>query len=298
MRKEEIDYKGAKLCYQVFGDGKPVILLHGFGETNAIWAGIIKNLDGYCFLVPDIPGSGDSELLGFKDMVSIVDYADALLAYLYNEGISECTIIGHSMGGYIALAFAEKYPHLVVGLGLFHSSAFADDDKKIEVRNKAIEFIKVNGGKAFFKTSIPNLFTKDYLVNNPHIINQLMEQFYTVSMSCQSGDEEVLKRRQSIENNELYGNENKNNALIQYYQAMITRPDRTQVLKDSNYPILFIIGEFDNAIPLVTSLEQCHLPAISYTHILPVGHMGMLEAPEKCTEYIRNFLQLVNNQGN
>ena len=79
---------------------------------------------------------------------------------------------------------------------------------------------------------------------------------------------------------------------------MIARPDRTNVLQMAPYPILYIIGEFDTAIPLESSLKQSHLSSISDVHILPVGHMGMLEEPEKCCEYIGSYLQLVNNQAN
>jgi pimeloyl-ACP methyl ester carboxylesterase len=80
-------------------------------------------------------------------------------------------------------------------------------------------------------------------------------------------------------------------ALIQYYQAMINRPDRTGVLKNFKKPVLFIIGEKDNAIPLQTSLQQCHLPAISHVHILNTGHMGMVEESRLSLNMIESFLQ-------
>ena len=80
-------------------------------------------------------------------------------------------------------------------------------------------------------------------------------------------------------------------ALIQYYHAMINRPDRTEVLKTFSKPVLFIIGEKDNAVPLQASLQQCHMPAISHVHILDTGHMGMIEQSSKTLMAMQTFLQ-------
>jgi pimeloyl-ACP methyl ester carboxylesterase len=79
-------------------------------------------------------------------------------------------------------------------------------------------------------------------------------------------------------------------ALIQYYNAMINRPDRANVLKSSAKPILFIIGEKDNAIPLQASLQQCHLPAMAHVHILKTGHMGMIEKKSESLQILQSFL--------
>ncbi|MGH2563842.1 MAG: alpha/beta fold hydrolase, partial [Ginsengibacter sp.] len=83
-------------------------------------------------------------------------------------------------------------------------------------------------------------------------------------------------------------------ALIQYYEAMIERPDRTNVLKSFKKPVLFIIGKQDNAVPLKASLEQCHLPAISYIKILQnSGHMAMWEEKRTATTFLFEFLNSV-----
>jgi pimeloyl-ACP methyl ester carboxylesterase len=263
-----IQYKNKSIHYRVLGKGMPVVLIHGFGEDGNIWNKLIKGLqNNFCFIIPDIPGSGKSELLD-GDNVSIDDYAEVIKAVLDNEftkvpnlrDLEKAVIIGHSMGGYIALAFAEKYPQLLNGLGLFHSSAFADDEEKAQTRYKAIDFIKANGSYAFLKTSIPNLFA----------------------------DKQHLKEMEIlIEEGKKFNPE----ALIQYHQAMINRPDRTGVLKNFEKPVLFIIGEKDNAIPLQTSLQQCHLPAIAYANILEIGHMGMIEDTKKCKDILLSFLQ-------
>ncbi len=254
-----IQYKNKNIYYREFGKGKPVILVHGFGEDGSIWNELIKDLkNDFYLIIPDIPGSGKSEMLDGD--ISIEDYADVIKAILKEEKSALYCMIGHSMGGYITLAFAEKYPDLLNGFGLFHSSALADDEEKKQTRRKAIEFIKTNGAKVFLKTSIPNLFADKM---HQDVIERLIEE----------------------------GKNFTPEALIQYYNAMLNRPDRSMVLKSFDKPILFIIGEKDNAIPLQASLQQCHLPAISHVHILAVGHMGMIEEQKKCSGILLSFLQ-------
>ena len=274
-----IKYKNKSVHYRVFGKGRPVILVHGFGEDGNVWNELIKDLQNiFLTIVPDIPGSGKSEML--EGNISIEDYADVINEILNAElsaarlissqqsspfppplgEIEGAVLIGHSMGGYITLAFAEKYPDLLKGFGLFHSSAFADDEEKKQTRRKATDFIKTNGAYAFLRTSIPHLFAeKLHLKEMEHLIEE--------------------------------GKKFSPEALIQYYHAMINRPDRTEILKTFTNPILFIIGEKDSAIPLKASLQQCYLPAISHIHILDTGHMGMIEESSRSLMVIKSFLQ-------
>ena len=117
--------------------------------------------------------------------------------------------------------------------------------------------------KPFLKTSIPGLYAENFRQNHPEKVQQHL-------------------------NSVKFTKE----ALIQYYEAMIQRPDRTHVLKSVQVPVLFIIGERDLAIPLEQSMKQCHLPLISYIHILPdVAHMGMIEAAESSNKFLLEFLQ-------
>ena len=255
----------------MIGKGRPVVLIHGFAEDGNIWKGLIKYLqNNFLLIVPDLPGSGKSEMLDGEN-VSIEDYAEVIKTILDKElpkvsptgGDLEgavASLIGHSMGGYITLAFAEKYPDLLNGFGLFHSSAFADDDEKKQTRQKAIDFIIAKGSHSFLRTSIPNLF---------------------------AGKEHLKEMEDLIEEGKNF----KPEALIQYYHAMINRPDRTDVLKTFNKPVLFIIGEKDNAVPMQASLLQCHLPAIAHVHLLDTGHMGMIEQSERSSVIVESFLQ-------
>lgn len=264
MESKNCIFFDRRISYRVVGSGKPVLLLHGFAEDGNIWNGLAEKLSGdHQLIIPDIPGSGDSALLDDAN-AGITGYADAVNAILEKENISSCIFIGHSMGGYIALAFAEKYPGKIEALGLFHSSAYADDAAKIETRKKGIEFIKQNGAAAFLKTSIPGLFA-DAEKSKP-FIDKLIEK----------------------------GKAFTNQALIQYYESMIARPDRTSVVRNIHKPVLFVMGQHDKAVPFEHSLQQSHLPAISHIHILRhSAHMGMLEEKDRSFNILAHFLHAV-----
>lgn len=123
-----IDYSNCSLFYRIIGEGQPIVLLHGFAEDGDIWdqqAVYLKN--NYLLIIPDLPGSGRSEL---SDDVSMEAMAGAVYAILEKEKVAEVIMIGHSMGGYVTLAFAERFPSLLKAFGLFHSTAFADSEEK------------------------------------------------------------------------------------------------------------------------------------------------------------------------
>jgi len=263
---EQVIFADKKIFYRLEGKGKPVVLLHGFGEDGNVWNRQIEKLKSENLLiVPDLPGSGQSEKLEGK--CTLTDYAEVVKTIVNKEIIkdekSSFVLIGHSMGGYITLAFAEKYPELLNSFGLFHSSAYADTREKIETRKKAIDFINKNGKEAFLKTSVPDLFAEKTQKERPELIENLL----------------MLANKISAE------------ALIQYYEAMILRPDRTGVLRSFSKPVLFIIGKHDHAVPMQDSLEQSHIPEVSFVHVLQnSGHMGMWEEQELSTSYLSDFL--------
>jgi len=263
--KKTIQYKNALITYHVYGKGLPLILIHGFAETNTIWKNQVDYLSDYCSLIiPDLPGSGESELpdLSGKNL-SINDLADAINSVAENENLGPCIMLGHSMGGYVTLAFAEKYPEKLKAFGFVHSTAFADSEEKKQNRLRGIEMMESNGSYIFLKTTIPGLFADVFKKENPAVVTQLIEE----------------------------GKQFKKETLQQYYYAMIQRPDRTQVLKNTRLPVLFVIGTEDIAAPLNDVMKQVHLPEIAYIHIIEnTGHMSMLEMPEKLNGILKNFI--------
>lgn len=260
MNEKYIIFHNTNIFYKTTGTGLPVVLIHGFAEDSSIWENQVEFLkDRFLLILPDLPGSGRSSFIN-NDNIGIAGYAEVIRQILLAEQIEQCIMIGHSMGGYITLAYAEKYPESLLAFGLFHSSAYADDEIKVETRKKAIEFIKKNGSGAFLKTSIPGLF---YDEGNSIPADTLIDKGKAFSPLT----------------------------LIQYYEAMIARPDRTRILRETALPVLFMMGEHDKAVPFKHSLEQSHIPYRSYIHVLrKSAHMGMLEEPGKSNEILANFL--------
>lgn len=271
MAEKTISYQSSNIFYRTIGKGKPVVLIHGFGEDGDIWQNQVEFLKAYFYLIiPDLPGSGKSEMINdmsIEGMTEVIkEIINIELSNSSPSGGGRVGALGHSMGGYITLAFAEKYPDQLSSFGLIHSSAFADNEEKKANRLKSIDFIKKHGAYEFFKSSIPPLFTETWAEQNQSIVDELVEK------SKSFMDE----------------------AIIQYYQAMISRPDRTAVLKSFQKPILFIIGEHDKAVPFEQSMQQCYLPAQSHINILRnSAHMGMLEEPGKVNSAILQFVNLI-----
>lgn len=259
-----ITYQDKEIYYRKAGVGSPVMLVHGFGEDGNVWQNLTEELQkDYELVVPDLPGSGKSEMLQGERFLT--DYAAVLEAIATQEfGKESFTMIGHSMGGYITLAYAEEYKNRLNAFGLFHSSAYADSEEKKDIRRKGIAFIHREGGKAFNEKTVPNMFAPQTKETHPELVQDLLNLANNISDA----------------------------ALIQYYEAMIARPDHTTVLKNTALPVLFIIGRHDQAIPMQAMLEQSHIPAHSEVHILEEsGHMGMWEEEAKASQMVRRFLE-------
>jgi pimeloyl-ACP methyl ester carboxylesterase len=254
----------------------PLVLLHGFAEDSSLWDRQKEYLnDKHRLIIPDLPGSGSLPLINngnspFADNmafgsdvgITMETLAAAVKTRLDEENIDRCIMVGHSMGGYVTLAFAEMYPERLKAIGLFHSTAYADAEEKKAARRKGIEFIRKNGAAPFIRQSVPNLFSEQSRQEHPEWVSDLIQR---------------------------YGNFDPQ-VLVGYYEAMIRRPDRTHVLNHFNGPVLFVIGEQDSAVPVASSLQQCHLPSIADIHILRgAGHMGMIEASDRAGRILDNF---------
>jgi pimeloyl-ACP methyl ester carboxylesterase len=305
--EKTLDFQKRKIFYRVIGQGSLVMLLHGVPFNGTLFQTQIERLRGFKFIVPDLPGSGVSEMiddLSLEGMAEVIkNILDAEASPTSSKGrisnthpspsekvqgdrnistseVSEwdtppsgeqegagAVLIGHSMGGYIALAFAEKYPGYLAGLGLFHSTAYGDSEERKSTRLKAIETIKNNGARDFLKAMMPNLFSPGSRDKIPDTINQFIEQTNDFSAD----------------------------ALVSYYKAMMQRPDRTSVLNNLKIPMLIVAGKYDNAAPLNDLLKLCHLPEISYFHILSEsGHMGMIEEVDKSNYILNDYLTNVS----
>ena len=249
-------------AYLVEGTGPTVVLLHGFAEDNSVWQYQIDYLSNRNkLIVPNFPGTGNADLNA--EQLSIEGMADYINTILEFENEEQVIMIGHSMGGYVSLAFAEKYPSKLKGFGLFHSSALADTPEKISAREKSIRMIREYGNEAFIKQAIPNMFGENYKKEYPDLLA------------------EYIRRANGIATE----------TLIAYYEAMIHRPGRTKILQETTVPVLFIIGTDDNAVPLDVITPQTSLPMVSSIHVLQgVGHMGLWEDFEESNFQLQAFI--------
>ncbi len=264
---QQTSFQGNTMGWLDDGEGMPVVLLHGFCETAKMWDDFTTHLPGYRFIRPNLPGATPSAL---PDMPLTIEYmADAVATVLDACKVHNAAVIGHSMGGYVALAFAEKYPNRLLGLGLFHSHPFADSPEKREVRNKHIAFVLHNGPIMYAKQLFPSLFAPELRADHRMTLEKLKHevvQAYTAK------------------------------GIIAQLEAMRERPDRSEILKRLCKPVWMLIGEKDPAISLELSMQMTHLPENADIHLLPqVGHMGMFTATRQTARLLRSWLRALQS---
>jgi pimeloyl-ACP methyl ester carboxylesterase len=235
---------------------KTLVLLHGHGVDDSIWDSIDASINDYYTVVrPNI------SLFTFCKTVE--EYADELHRFLTNAVIEKFTLIGHSMGGYIALAFAEKYPEMLEGFGLFHSTAYADDESKKHQRDQTIDMLRNYGTEMFVKNTAANLYGDRFKELYPQKIKEHILRFGKLPAE----------------------------ALITGIVAMRDRKDRTSVLAAMPFPVLFIIGMQDKLLPFESCIELSEYPKQSYPFILAeAGHMGMVERPDASARMISWYM--------
>lgn len=271
MQEKQITHKHKKIFYRTIGEGPVVVLLHGVPFDGSLWSSQFNAFPDHKLIIPDLPGSGRSEVIddmtveGMAECVKdIIVHETASLFFKSGEPHS-VIVIGHSMGGYITLALAEKHPELLNGFGLFHSTSFADSEERKEGRKKTIELLKQKGTVEFVKKSLPNLFSPVSKEQN----SKLIEEQISIASNFSA------------------------DALIAYQSAMMQRKDRREVLANTTVPVLFVFGIHDNVVPLKDGLEQSALAHNSLVHVLQnSGHTGMEEEPEKTNEILLEYLSL------
>ncbi len=260
--QKTILFKKGKVNFSDTGKGRTVVLLHGFLGSHKIWENTISNLSkSYRVIAIDLPGHGNTECFGYVHSMELM--AKSVKAVMDSLRLKKYVIIGHSMGGYIGLAFAELFPENLKGLCLFHSSAYSDNDDKKRDRTRSIKVVKANH-KIYTTEVIKNLFATQ---NAKYLKKEIaFAQKIASTVSKQS--------------------------IIASLEGMKDRPNRDIILGLASYPVMMIIGELDNVLPYQQLLEQSEL--IKQKHVLYLeydGHMGFLENPNMCNKQIRKFLR-------
>lgn len=259
-------FNGRKIAFTDQGEGACVVLLHGFTESLDIWDDFSAELaKQFRVLCVDLPGHGGSECLG--ECHTMEQMADLVMAVLEHRGVQRCALLGHSMGGYVSMAFADKFPQRMNGLCLFHSVPTADPPQGREKRLRTIAFVKQHH-RAFLSMFIPDLFAPASREVYAEVIEQL-----------------VIRARAMTAD-----------SIIAAQRGMMERPDRSAVLAAAQYPVLFILGKLDSRIDFQSALKVVALPKDAVLLSLGgVGHMGYIEARDKTLYAVETFLKGLNN---
>ncbi len=254
----------ASINFTSKGEGLPVILIHGFCESAAIWdAFTLKISEGFKAIAVDLPGFGLSPLPGPN--FSIKEIAQLLNDWVVSEGFQHAVLLGHSLGGYVALSMLEQRPELYSGVGLLHSTARPDTPAKRENRNKVIEFVKANGVMKFIDSFVPDLY---YLKDHPSIS-------FAHKIAAQTTETTFLA----------------------YTEAMRDRASSEGVLASSRVPVLIIAGQYDPVIDVATLKAQAQLNNGIRFHLLPnVGHMGHFEAENEAAQIVNDFAKSIKRK--
>lgn len=259
MRKT-ILFEGKRLVFHASGNDKlPIVLLHGFCEDHSVWDEMLPFLPKMRLIRIDLAGFGGSDLparagLGWQ--------AEAVKAVLDFLKIERAVVVGHSMGGYVGLAFAKKFGDRLAGLGLVHSHPFEDSAERKTLRRKGIDFIHEKGLAPYCRQLFPGLFAPEFLEKNAPLLQKL-----TTRAAKMNPD-----------------------GITMAIESMISRPGFEPALTAAAWPVLFVIGEKDGLLPTDQLLAQTALPPVADIHFLEdVGHMGMFEATERLAQILLDF---------
>lgn len=265
MTEKTCVFNGKTIRYFVAGKGNPIVFLHGFLETAQIWDAFSTFFSGKAKVIClDLPGHGGTA--SFGEINRMNEMADCLAAVLRLEKCSNAVVVGHSMGGYAALAFAERYTELCKGICLLHSTAFDDSEEKKADRLRAIRVLEMNPS-VFIREAIPHLFAPQNAERFANEINSLKNAALNTSVE---GAAACLR-------------------------GMRLREDKTKWIAKGKMPVLFIAGKYDQVVPLEKSLEQMQLhPSVKGLVLEDSGHMGFIEEKEKCLNAIDAFFTLCN----
>ena len=262
--EKRIKYRDADLSYADIGEGPCVVLLHGYLESGAIWRSFMESFPGECrFIVPDLPGHGASGTWG--KVHGMDELAGAVLAILEAEGIARVFLAGHSMGGYVTMAFVDLFPEKISAYALVHSTPFADTEEKRENREREISLVLCGKKRQIVLVNIPKAFAMD-------------------NLETMSGQVELAKEIALA---------SPDDGTIALLNGMKDRPDRTRVLQDPGLPLLLIGGMKDNYIPVEVFDRLVSLaPHARILRLAGSGHMGFMEEPQRVQQAFMDMLNL------
>lgn len=266
MAAKELRYKGVKVSYDYRGKkGKPtVVLLHGFLETRKVWGDYVKVLSKkYAVLNIDLLGHGKTGCLAYVHTME--EMAEMVRAVLKTHDVRKGLFVGHSMGGYVALAFAEMFPDNVKGICLFNSSAFADSESKRLDRDRAIKVVKSNHER-FINEVIPKLFVR---MDTPALKAALKQTLKEALRTPKQG-------------------------IVAALEGMKIRENREIVLKFAPCPVMFVIGKQDGLLNYKDLIEQSKLNERGVHYLSERGgHLCFFEDKYPCLTALTKFIDRI-----
>jgi pimeloyl-ACP methyl ester carboxylesterase len=257
-----LHYKDVQIHYQAETTGSEnVLFLHGFLEDLTMWEAFAASFPAkYRKITIDLPGFGQSDCLGYvHSMEEMAEVAKAVLDHLK---IKRITLIGHSMGGYVSLAFTELFPDAVKGVVLFYSTPFADSPEKQKDRDRAIQAVK-HERTSFIKTAIPNLFAPDNRAKYEHEIQKLVNAASTFS----------------------------GRGIVAALEGMKNRLDREVLLHFGPCDVQLVVGKQDPVLPIEKLEDLFKAPKVWNACVTPGGHMGHIEDVEMSRNAVLKFLR-------
>ena len=254
---DTVAVNGINLAYTRLGKGTPLMLVHGFPLDSSSWNEIIPFLkDHFDLILPDLRGFGKSTTV--ESPYTLSDMADDLADLLDHLGLERTALAGHSMGGYISLAFAKKYPQRVSGLGLVASQAAADAPEGRERRYKTAADVAEKGVGVVVEAMTPKL---------------------SADVRVQEFVRGVIERQSK-------------QAVIGALKAMAVREDLLQILSASNFPLVLIHGDTDQLIPLERAKEiKSANPSARLLELKGAGHMPMMEFARQTADGLMFFAE-------
>lgn len=255
-----INYKNTKIHYTESGKGATVVLLHGFLENTTMWKGLESLINSrFRVVCIDFFGHGLSDNFGYVHTME--EMAEAVKTVLDHLRVRRSFFVGHSMGGYVALAFAEAYPDHVKGLVLLNSTAKPDSEGKKIQRDRAIAVVKKDH-TSFIKMSIPMLFGTKGKQDHKEAILEVKE--------------EALKTTKQ--------------GVVAALEGMKVRLDREMLLHVGPYPSLLVLGKKDPVLKYQDLIDQT-TGAKTEVVELENGHMSLIEDKEEAEQAILEFIK-------
>lgn len=254
---DTVAVNGINLAYTRLGKGTPLVLVHGFPLDSSSWNELIPYLkDHFDLILPDLRGFGKSTTV--EAPYTLSDMADDLAGLLDDLGVEKTALAGHSMGGYISLAFAKKYPQRVSGLGLIASQAAADAPEGKERRYKTAADVAEKGVGVVVEAMTPKL---------------------SADVRVQEFVRGVIERQSK-------------QAVIGALKAMAEREDAMPILSSFNFPLVLIHGDADQLIPIERAKEiKSANPSATLLELKGAGHMPMMEFARQTADGLMIFAE-------